>query len=29
MSAGDRIDFTFYWPDAAQWEGVNFWACIE
>ena len=21
---GTQIAFTFYWPDAAQWEGTNF-----
>jgi glucoamylase len=29
LCAGDRVDLTFYWPDAAQWEGVDFWVCVE
>jgi len=24
MQAATRIDFTFYWPSAGRWEGVNF-----
>jgi glucoamylase len=24
LSGGDRIDFTFHWPGAERWEGVNF-----
>ena len=24
LIAGSRVDFTFYWPDREQWEGVDF-----
>jgi len=24
LPAGSRIVFTFYWPETAHWEGVNF-----
>ena len=24
LSGGDRIDFTFHWPDAGSWEGINY-----
>ena len=27
--AGARVDFTFYWPDANRWEGVDFVVCVE
>jgi glucoamylase len=26
---GDRIHFTFYWPEVDRWEGVDFLVCIE
>jgi glucoamylase len=26
---GDRIHFTFYWPEADRWEGVDYVVCIE
>ena len=29
LGAGDRVHLTFYWPDAARWEGVDFSVCIE
>jgi glucoamylase len=29
LSAGDRVHLTFYWPDAARWEGADFSVCIE
>jgi glucoamylase len=29
LCAGDRVELTFYWPDAARWEGVDFQVCIE
>jgi glucoamylase len=29
LSRYDRIDFTFYWPDADRWEGIDFSICIE
>jgi glucoamylase len=24
LSIGDRVDLTFYWPEADRWEGTNF-----
>ncbi|NNM87520.1 MAG: glucan 1,4-alpha-glucosidase [Phycisphaerae bacterium] len=24
MAEGQQVQFTFYWPDAARWEGLNF-----
>ena len=24
LSGGHRVEFTFHWPDADRWEGVNF-----
>ena len=29
LCAGGRMHLTFYWPDAARWEGVDFCVCIE
>jgi glucoamylase len=29
LHAGDRVDFTFYWPDEARWEGTDFLVCVE
>jgi len=29
LPAGTRIDFTFYWPEAGRWEGVDFAVVIE
>lgn len=29
LCAGERVDLTFYWPDAARWEGVDFCVCVE
>jgi glucoamylase len=29
LSGGGRVDFTFHWPDAGRWEGVNFVVQIE
>jgi glucoamylase len=29
LRAGDRVDFTFYWPQEAQWEETDFFVCIE
>jgi glucoamylase len=29
LGTGDRVDFTFYWSDAARWEGVDFCVCID
>ena len=29
LCAGDRVQLTFYWPDAARWERVDFWVSIE
>jgi glucoamylase len=28
LRPGDRVDFTFYWPEAERWEGVDFVVCI-
>ena len=25
---GGRIEFTFFWPEAARWEGRNFWVAV-
>ena len=27
--SGDRVDFTFYWPDANRWEGADFLVLVE
>ena len=29
LRAGERIDFTFYWPEANRWEGTDFFVCVE
>jgi glucoamylase len=29
LSRDDRVDFTFYWPDADRWEGIDYQVCIE
>lgn len=29
LPAGANIDFTFYWPEVARWEGVNFAVSVE
>ena len=29
LSGNDRVEFTFHWPDAGRWEGVNFVVQIE
>jgi glucoamylase len=29
LSPGDRVDFTFYWPEAHRWEGTDFVVCVE
>jgi glucoamylase len=29
LRSGDRVHFTFYWPGADRWEGVDFLVCIE
>ena len=29
LSAGGQVEFTFYWPDAAHWEGTNFFVGIS
>jgi glucoamylase len=29
VRAGVRVDFTFYWPEANRWEGVDFMVCVE
>jgi hypothetical protein len=29
LPADTRIDFTFYWPEAGRWEGVDFAVVIE
>jgi glucoamylase len=29
LRGGDRVDLTFYWPEADRWEGVDFEVCIE
>ena len=26
---GDRVHFTFYWPEEDRWEGVDFLVCVE
>ena len=26
---GDRVDFTFHWPEADRWEGTDFVVCVE
>ena len=29
LRIGDRVELTFYWPDADRWEGVDFVICVE
>ena len=29
LDPGERIHFTFYWPEANRWEGVDYLVCIE
>jgi glucoamylase len=29
LRAGDRVQLTFYWPEAKRWEGVDFLVCID
>lgn len=29
LVSGDRIDFTFYWPEAATWEGVDYSVTVQ
>jgi glucoamylase len=29
LRRGDRVDFTFYWPDVDRWEGTDFFVCVE
>jgi glucoamylase len=29
LRRGDCVQFTFYWPEAERWEGIDFWVCIE
>ena len=29
LRTGDRVDLTFYWPDANRWEEVDFVVCVE
>jgi len=29
LRAGDRVELTFYWPEAVRWEGADFVVCIE
>jgi glucoamylase len=29
LRVGDRVDFTFYWPESARWEGADFVVCVE
>ena len=29
LRIGDRVDFTFYWPEADRWEGIDFVVCVE
>ena len=29
LGSGDRVDFTFYWPEANRWEGTDFLVRIE
>ncbi|MCC7242612.1 MAG: hypothetical protein IT180_11855 [Acidobacteria bacterium] len=28
VPAGGRIEFTFFWPEAARWEGRDFWVAV-
>jgi hypothetical protein len=29
LSRGERIQLTFYWPDAERWEQIDFLVCVE
>jgi glucoamylase len=29
LGVGDRVELTFYWPDAHRWEGADFVVCVE
>ena len=29
LRIGDRVDLTFYWPEADRWEGIDFVVCVE
>jgi glucoamylase len=29
LRVGDRVDFTFHWPEANRWEGADFLVCVE
>ena len=29
LRIGDRVDFTFYWPEADRWEGTDFVVCVN
>ena len=29
LGLNDRVQFTFYWPGADRWEGVNFTIAVE
>jgi glucoamylase len=29
LRVGDRVDFTFYWPEGARWEDTDFVVCVE
>ena len=29
LRPGSRVHFTFYWPEAGRWEGVDFSVCID
>lgn len=29
LGRGDRVDFTFYWPESTRWEGTDFFVCVE
>jgi glucoamylase len=29
LRPGDRVDLTFYWPEADRWEGADFFVCVK
>jgi glucoamylase len=29
LARGDRVDFTFFWPDVDRWEGTDFFVCVQ
>jgi glucoamylase len=29
LRVGDRVDFTFHWPEVNRWEGTDFFVCVE